>query len=83
MPAWLWKRKKGKGSLLCMLVPGDVFGFVFSTLLIAVQLQTLRALNEERYVMALVLYFIKKKKKEHVLFLNVVYNALFDLMCNV
>ena len=54
-----------------------------STLLIAVQLQTLRALNEERYVMALlVLYFIKKKK-ECVLFLNVVYNALFDLMCNV
>ena len=47
MPAWLWKRKKGKDSL-GMLVPADVFGFVFKyTPYSRTAAITTRALDEE------------------------------------
>ena len=63
MPAWLWKRKKGKGSLLRMLVPGDVFGFVFKyTPHSRAAASTTRALDEERYVWLLFDILFEKQK---------------------
>ena len=76
MPAWLWKRKKGKDSLLRMLVPGDVFGFVFKyTPYSRAAAITTRALDEESA--AWLLFYIFQKR---VLFKNVVYNISLNLI---
>ena len=74
MPAWLWKRKKGKDSL-GMLGPADVFGFVFKyTPYSRTAAITTRALDEESAAW-LVLYFSKE-----YFFKNVVYNISLNLI---
>ena len=71
--AWLWKRKKGKDSL-GMLVPADVFGFVFKyTPYSRTAAITTRALDEEA-PRGLFIFF------KRVLFKNVVYNISLNLI---